>query len=584
MRDTGQESGRSPPNGSGGLVIGVFDQAKNDIMDEVKHGLSEQEGRIMEKIESKLDSLLDGVADRVVSRLATRTAESVHDGSRPSDPVVKKRASQTVTADSPQVKKICVNNRRGVIPLLEWLLAIVVASMGGRVNGARHWLNDDVRTKLSGSLTLASSASGIETAMFAVMPGEKRKMKFQTSSAAIWSVWLRRSILTMLSYARTKVLTADPPMTMNGMRKEVAEEDDYSAPMWLLSLNTPARAVEIVDRVFDKMESKPEHSNPSTEDEVTSTAKKRKLEKDAPEVCAIKNMRAILMSWLNYRRVDGRAYLYSCLLFLVHKMSDFDSMELAREAGFEIVLRDHHTVEDADGAVEGMWNIQQASTESMNKARYQAARIVYDATDDDNVKALSEMETRFPGLSVRLNYKRRVERRGVAASDSNSPGDDGDTFWDASEEVSLHSVATGFLMELFKVGDSRFVLASSVHSLRAIHTIAIGLRGFLKLVLDENPSVIEKKALGQVTYQEGKPGGMLSLMMGLKDSGDGKDKTRREKLDDLKFLMPWKMYEDELKKREAEEVRQNGGFGPDVIDEARADIGDLGTDWHPVHW
>ncbi len=154
-------------------------------------------------------------------------------------------------------------------------------------------------------------------------------------------------------------------------------------------------------------------------------------------------------------------------------------------------------------------DIPEAFSESMRKARGNMSSIEYGPGDEKNAKELSDLVSRYPELTVRLKYKRKViqERECDAL------------YWPVEEEVSLHRMAAQCFMELFKMADAKMALCSSKMSLRAIHVVAIALRGLLRRAVGLEISAAEKCALGTVTHAEARQEDEISIMMEKKRDG-----------------------------------------------------------------
>ncbi len=78
--------------------------------------------------------------------------------------------------------------------------------------------------------------------------------------------------------------------------------------------------------------------------------------------------------------------------------------------------------------------------------------------------------------------------------------------WPQEERISLHRVAICCLIQGFRGQDSDMVLSSGRLSLKAVHVIAIALRGFLRQSLDIAVTVVERAALAEVTHKALKKG------------------------------------------------------------------------------
>ncbi len=204
--------------------------------------------------------------------------------------------------------------------------------------------------------------------------------------------------------------------------------------------------------------------------------------------------------------------------------------------------------EDLD-ALEGEWDIPDMHTDTMRKARSKNNTMImpplqYGPKDEENMKALGDVVSRFSSLQVKLRYVRKVLRPGVAPVWSIRAADDGQIYWPVEETVSLHQVAAKMFMDAFKVPDVKFMLASSSFALKAIHTVAIAVRGLLRRAVgDGDISDVERTAVGNVSHLTETSKDEVTVMLEKKVAEAGKEKGRRERIWISKLFMDWDAYE-----------------------------------------
>eukprot|EP00171_Calliarthron_tuberculosum_P004098 IDg4098t1 len=74
----------------------------------------------------------------------------------------------------------------------------------------------------------------------------------------------------------------------------------------------------------------------------------------------------------------------------------------------------------------------------------------------------------------------------------------GQLFWCVTEDISLHSIALGVMMDMFKLTSHHHVLCSSASSLRTAYILALAFRGLILQELGVGLTEVQKRALGPV--------------------------------------------------------------------------------------
>ncbi len=177
-----------------------------------------------------------------------------------------------------------------------------------------------------------------------------------------------------------------------------------------------------------------------------------------------------------------------------------------------------------------------------------------------NLKRFVGLTRAFPGLAVRLKYRATVRRGPNDKWEGFSEFRDSDLAVNLSEDVSLHSIAVSYLLGSSRAADFHDVLQTSELSLRAIHIIALALRGLLKEGLwtsgtGPELSDVEKCALGDVSARLVEKGESKVTAMfggGTKEPEEGAETiSELEKLRRQKLEISWNEY---FKRKEAEAV------------------------------
>ncbi len=241
-------------------------------------------------------------------------------------------------------------------------------------------------------------------------------------------------------------------------------------------------------------------------DERPSKRRRQMMENDADpvlkaQIYAVRTARKKLLRNLTHGRTGARMKLFSNLLFVLERIWSYEDPVKASEEGFAVLFPPGYDDDDIVPAVGpampsgSPWKIDLALKNGQGTEEY---------VRQANLQKFVEMQRAFPGLAVKLNYRISVRR-----SPSDDPGglpefNDPDLFVSTSDDISLHSVAASCLLGASRATDFDEVLGTSELSLRAIHVMAIGLRGLLKKALHMNGSGpeltdTEKYSLGDVS-------------------------------------------------------------------------------------
>ncbi len=197
----------------------------------------------------------------------------------------------------------------------------------------------------------------------------------------------------------------------------------------------------------------------------------------------------------------GRICIRSLCSFWT-KLSSSNDVERAGLNGYKITLHSRQSVEeniekDSVGLEQTIWDIPNTVVGRSPES------------DAKNGDLLEKLKKSFPSLSATISYKKLISTNINAAE----PAMDGTragpvAYIPVVEEVFFHDVAAEMLMEIYLCEDSASVLAASELSLKAVHVLAIALRGFSVDVLGQccnppiEPRFMERAALGSdVTWK-----------------------------------------------------------------------------------
>lgn len=193
----------------------------------------------------------------------------------------------------------------------------------------------------------------------------------------------------------------------------------------------------------------------------------------------VTQIRSKWLEKLNFGRSGVRKYLYMELVCVLDRIATYKSVSVARTRGYEIILHgsdsDMEDIErDTPNLDRSIWNIPDAHVDGTA------------ASDAKNMELRRKLAEKFPSLHATVCYKVRVH----SVVDESDPGYNPDAHHTARidsrrEKISLHAVAQGVLMEIYGADSLEKVLSVSQLSLKAVHVIALAIRGLVVHVLDK---------------------------------------------------------------------------------------------------
>jgi len=114
------------------------------------------------------------------------------------------------------------------------------------------------------------------------------------------------------------------------------------------------------------------------------------------------------------------------------------------------------------------------------------------------------MKADFPGMNMWLSYPAKVEppivhTEDIARAWKEHANDYGIIMAKIKEKINLHEIAKGYLMSIGGCKTWDELASSSEYSMKAIHIVALGLKGLINHGLNRNVSEAEKAACLQTT-------------------------------------------------------------------------------------
>eukprot|EP00171_Calliarthron_tuberculosum_P023013 IDg23013t1 len=334
---------------------------------------------------------------------------------------------------------------------------------------ARQWLAPSVFNKIEAEYGSSSCVSGISIVLFAVQPGDVRN-RFRAPVGQAWSSVIRRCLTQRVFLLRKELMNRGLAST------------DGTIIGWLDSFGEGYRVYQTVSEIITGLEksggdsSSANNSDRRSKRRCTEGSRFGDMYKDV-RIQAIKTSRASIMRQLTQHRTEIRKQLLS-------------STEEAYLSGTE----EHSLV-----------NVPCTSIGVESTV----------ATDESNHKAFVQLEAAHPWLTVELHYRRTVIRTATDEIQDRFEYRDPSLTFITTERVPLHAVACQFVVAAYKVESYLSVLRSSNIALRAVHVVAIGLRGLLRRSCGLEISNVENLALGEVTSErQGKGGTEITTMFG----------------------------------------------------------------------
>lgn len=349
------------------------------------------------------------------------------------------------------------------------------------------------------------NSQGFAMALFAARNNSKAKMG--TAPGRMWTFILRRTLRTVLITAKADLFqrpistTADVPAavgqessgavvtTQTGESAEKAKALPME-PDWMSSFKDNASIIRAVDESMAKFEGSTREFSASsaTADSVSEgplfrPRKRKKVsggEVDAEQetrLHVVKHIRSLWLEKMNNGRTAARIYLYKSLFFILDKIAQFKDVDRACQSGYSIKLHDQKSeIEDVEAErphlEQTIWNISDAVVDKGPD------------TDSQNLHLLEELKKQFASLHATVTYKKQIEIT-VNEADPSYTATRETQYISVNQHVSFHDVALEMLMEIHSCDSGASVLATSELSLKAIHILAIALRGLVVNVLNQ---------------------------------------------------------------------------------------------------
>lgn len=393
---------------------------------------------------------------------------------------------------------------RAVIPLLTWAIIATVMSYVKAMPSLRFWVSDSMWSKMAAQDDVLDQSQGFAMLLFAAK--NNAKVKLGTPPGRLWTFFMRRSLRSVIIAGKAKLFCKSDDVAQESAERETlgiptsaisAVETAGLAklpmePEWLARFANSAhiiRAVEEVMLIYDAPSNDGSTVSGTTdtvsEGSLSRLRKRRKrsgigiaTENDLRKH-AVKQIRSMCLERMNQGRTSVRAYLYRKPVFILYKIAKIKDVQLAPQQGYEIVLErarsSAETIDkDTPNVSEGIWDIPDACVQKRP------------GPEKKNVRALEDLEKKFPSLSATIFYKKQVqnEQNEVGPMDETLTNN-GREYVSASEKVSFHEIGNEMLMEIFSCEDRTAVRSVSELSLKAVHVLAIALRGLVVTVLDQ---------------------------------------------------------------------------------------------------
>ncbi len=272
---------------------------------------------------------------------------------------------------------------------------------------------------------------------------------------------------------------------------------------------------------------------------------------------AISSVRHILRNSLSYGRTEARKHILEGFMFLVDKIKTFPSIGQARDAGFMLkFVEEESEVESIvpENIADTIWDIGDCETVTGTEAELQKA----------NNALLRKVAGDFPSLFLKLTWQRRI----VAEDGVSEIPEDIPKYWQETQDVSLHEIALKILTSMsLAAKDTKLVMRSSKLTVKAVHILAIGLRGVVRQCLAQEPTAIEKSAMGSMTahgLDEDLDIVVVSATLGKRTSKEVQKTTAVDSIRNEKFTIKLKEYWKKLKAQQDAQRRLNEGSSRSV--------------------
>ncbi len=331
--------------------------------------------------------------------------------------------------------------------------------------------------------------------------------RFKVDVGKLWTFIIRSAMVSTVMNMRNEYQPVPALMACNS---EVTGVPVPLPPSWLSDLTSGVRPgatlTDLVHAVVNEEEEGRRVSSLSSgdgESEASGRCKRQKTsggaeDKNSVDTIVLRKLYSSIRNYLGGTRTPCRILLYSELLFLTERISNsFRSEAEAYAAGYRISFGKESRMDEGDPSIcdftdESVWNVKNTHVFSGSNQ---------DKVESNNTK-FQNLQALFPSFQVMLEYPRKVVY---------SPRDKSDEFpehntvglqWHQKETVSLHEVAKKLLLEAVRMKEADELFQSSSYSLKAVHIIALAIRGLVKKQLKRRLSDIEATALGACTCEK----------------------------------------------------------------------------------
>lgn len=532
----GENDELSEPGSNGGVAVSInllrsSLTRKLERLRNVVSGICESHGKLNEKVDAIGQDVSD-CAESVREIVEFQKAFQV----RPNPRAKRKTIPRIRFQDLNKVVSFNLASR----PLLKFSIISTVLSFVHAMPCVRFWVSDDMWSKMFHYASVLSGSQGFAAILFSMRNNEKSLAS--TAPGKLWMFIVSGALQAVLSSARSKfrraptsaagsgVTSAGTCAATSGTAVTGTADRRPVEPDWLAKFKSDT---DVVSAVVDSMNRFSGVSNDvalssGTLDAESQSGSGRRLSRKRknPETEAyletierrdiVSQIRSSWLEPMSNCRQQVRKHLYLTLTSVLDKIVRHKSISKAREKGYEVILNDYESyMEDVEAEQpsleESIWDIKDAHVDHLA------------AKDQRNMQMRKELERKFPSLHCKIVYKREIRSVG-----DGSPPNDGDTTGSGqrveskTEEVSFHELAHGILMEAFLVESMESTLAVSELSLKAVHVIALALRGLVATVLnayrDGNAnelvlSAAEKAAFGSDVTLDDESGHKFMVML-----------------------------------------------------------------------
>lgn len=424
---------------------------------------------------------------------------------------------------------------------MRWLSIFTLHSFARMYPGTAAWLPNETKAGIAPRSALIGSVSGLSLLFFSCQ--DSNWSRYQTSTGKLFTFFVASIISSAILEVR---------------RTEFGPSRGRQVPEWMNAFGGAASTSRYCSDFCTLLDMTKKLLMTLNDTETIMSAKrargenmpdKFRKEKDF----AVWSVRQIIRVGLSYGRTEGRKHILEGFIFLIDKiMKGYDSRRDAAEDGYSIAFIPE--MSEAENIVPAkvlgtIWDISNAEAS--------------ESDDRTNMSLLGKLAGDFPSLFLHLKYKRLIlAEDGVSKIPASVP-----KYWKEDEKVSLHEIALKILTSIsLAAQNTKLVLRSSKLSLRAVHILAIGLRGLARQQL-----ALEKCALGSMcadALEEDDDVEVVTTRMGSRSNRDKKSTNAVSIIRSVKFTITYKNYlekvkdEEEKRRKEAESVRSEVGTSP----------------------